>query len=192
MPKKHATEAAVRTPDRMAQRDMHKSFFDRCRYAIDNGFYMEAILMEYAAIEARLEVILGIIGLPCNQFLPDDARRKVCISHRVACLKKIRKTHSVFEKSKLPKNYFDSLEKWIKTRNGYIHGLYKNEVRFKTRMKDSKETAEKGLELCKQLYNEANRIRRLSKKSESISWCQIRCYTTDCKLFSENRDVKEV
>ena len=37
------------------QRLMHKDFFDRCELAINQKFYMEAILMEYAAIEARME-----------------------------------------------------------------------------------------------------------------------------------------
>ena len=27
--------------DKIKQKEMHKSFFDRCNSAIDNGFYME-------------------------------------------------------------------------------------------------------------------------------------------------------
>ena len=54
------------------QRLMHKDFFDRCVFAINQGFYMEAILMEYAAIESRMETLLSILGLPCNKFLPDE------------------------------------------------------------------------------------------------------------------------
>ena len=66
---------------------MHKNFFDRCENAIENEFYMEAILMEYAAIESRLEVILGLVGMPCNKFIEDNERKKVQISHRISCVK---------------------------------------------------------------------------------------------------------
>ena len=192
MAEKTMREAKEANQNRLCQRDMHKNFFDRCQYAIESGFYMEAILMEYAAIEARLEVILGMLGLPCNQFLPDKNRKTVYISHRVNCLEKMSKTSPVFEKSKLPKNYFGTLEKWIGTRNGYIHGLYKSEVRYKTRMKDSKETAEKGLKLCRQLYNEASRIRRLTKKQNPALWSEIHCYSSCCNLYSEKNAEQEI
>lgn len=39
--------------------DMHRNFFDKTQFAIDNGFFIEAISMEYAAIESRLESICG-------------------------------------------------------------------------------------------------------------------------------------
>lgn len=192
MPENINQKTEVTIPDRIAQRDMHKNFFDRCQLAIDNGFYMEAILMEYAAIEARLEVILGMLGLPCNQFLDHKDRKDICISHRIACLKKIKRASMTFEKSKLPKKYFETLEKWIRTRNGYIHGLYKSEVQYKTRMKDSKETAEKGFELCRLLYNEANRIRRMIKKQNWDDSTGILCYSDKCKLYPKKNEISEV
>ncbi len=42
-----------------------------------------------AAIEGRLEVILGILGAPCNKNADPVERRKVNISHRINCLEKI-------------------------------------------------------------------------------------------------------
>ena len=173
-------------PDRMAQRKMHQDFFDRCLSAIEHGFYMEAILMEYAALEARLEVILGMLGLPCNKFLPDKDRKDVFISHRIQCLKKIRKNTSVFSGTKLPKNYFDKLEDWITIRNGYIHGLYKSEIRYKNRMKEAKQTADQGYKLCRLLYNEASRIRRLYKKN-AFTGAGIVCMTSNCKFNADNK-----
>ena len=100
--------------DKGLQYRMHKDFFDRCKLAIDNGMYFEAVLMEYAAIEARLEVIMGVIGLPCNKMLPDSERRKINISDRVDCLKTITKSSDVF---KLPNDFFTKLKAWIKKRN---------------------------------------------------------------------------
>ena len=78
---------------------MHKDFFDRCKTAIDHGFYMEAILLEYAAMESRLEIILGVLGLPCNKYLEPDLRRKTKISHRISCLEYMYKHSPVFVKS---------------------------------------------------------------------------------------------
>ena len=74
---------------------MHQNFFDRCEKAIENDFYMEAILIEYAAIESRLEVMLGLIGMPCNKFLEASERKKIQISHRISCAKKFRKKFSI-------------------------------------------------------------------------------------------------
>ena len=48
---------------------MHMSFFDKSRLAIEEGYYLEAVMYEYAAIEGRLEVICGLLGCPCNKEL---------------------------------------------------------------------------------------------------------------------------
>ena len=65
------------------QVEMHKDFFDRCKFAIENKFYMEAILMEYAAIESRLEVMLGVLGLPCNKFIDNNQRKNIRNRQRI-------------------------------------------------------------------------------------------------------------
>lgn len=67
-----------------AQVLMHKDFFDKCKFAIDNGFYFEAIIIEYAAIESRLESICGQLDFPCSKESP--VRKDIKISDRVKCL----------------------------------------------------------------------------------------------------------
>lgn len=171
-----------REEDKEKQYRMHKDFFNRCRFAIDNGFFMEAILMEYAALESRLESILGVLGLPCNKYVSSEDRRKVNISHRVHCLKAMRKAPDVFEKTKLPSKYFDDLDKWIGKRNIYIHGLYKDEIKYSTRIADTREFAERGYELCRLLYNEATRIRRLYRTNERLETKGLKCYKEKCCL----------
>ncbi len=165
--------------------EMHKNFFDRCEYAIENGFYMEAILMEYAAIESRLEVMLGLIGMPCNKFIEDGERKKVQISHRISCVKRFRKTSPLFEDTKLSSRFFDSLENWIVKRNTYVHGLYKNEIAYNSRMNGAKDLAEKGLNYTRLIYNEVNRLKRLKKnypkKYENLIET-IDCATSKCFL----------
>ena len=146
---------------------MHKDFFDRCQFAIDNGFYLEAIFLEYAAIEGRLEVILGVLGSPCNKMLDSNIRKKINISERVKCCKRV--VHRpVFEKSKLDVKFYEDLSKWLDKRNRYVHGLYKKEAEYKSRMRLAKTISVDGLELCRLLYNEAKRVNRLLKKNPEI------------------------
>ena len=157
---------------------MHKDFFDRCAFAIENQFYMEAILMEYAAIESRLETMLSLLGAPCNKFLDSNLRKGINVSQRIKCLSKERKNSAVFNKTKLPKKFFDDLSKWISKRNEYIHGLFKDEIKYSGRIAKSREFSMQGLEFARLLYNESSRIKRLVKKEPRIiefTHCQQKC-----------------
>ena len=171
-------------PKNLVQAAMHKDFFDRCSIAIENEYYLEAIFMEYAAMEGRLEVLLGVLGASCNNKLPDKERNKIQISHRVSCFKNLFKNQDIFGKSKLNCVFFRRLEKWISLRNGYIHGLYKNEVKYKKRMKD-RDFAIEGLALCGELYNEVNRIKRLRKKSPELFYNINFCSSKSCEYHSD-------
>lgn len=110
------------------QVQMHRDFFDRAKSAVENGFYMEAIFLEFAAIESRLEVMLGILGYPCNKSIDRSIRCKVNISDRVKCLQVCRKKNKVlFDRSKLDECFFAKdgvLRIWIHKRNVFVHGLY--------------------------------------------------------------------
>lgn len=168
--------------ERLKQQAMHKNFFDRCEHAIDSGFHMEAILMEYAAIEARLEVLLGVLGLPCNKFLSPDERKRVQISHRITCADYYRRNSGLFARTKLPQKYFKSLKSWIDKRNRYVHGLYKNEIEYDVRMKGAKAMAEDGLKYCRLLYGEVSRLRRLKKSHPEQFDCELICSSAKCTL----------
>ena len=164
---------------------MHQDFFDRCRFAIDNGFYMEAILMEYAAIEARLEVMLGVVNLPCSKKLEAGLRSSINISHRIRCTKWMVQNSPLFEATKLDKQFFDSINEWIKERNRYVHGLYKNEGLYEMRKEDACVLAKEGLEHCRLLYNETRRLRRELKKNPQFLDNAITCHSKQCKLWKE-------
>jgi len=154
------------------QVDMHKNFFDDCNCAIENGFYLEAIFLEYAAIESRLEIMCGLLALPCNKDLPANVRKDIAISHRIECIKRVRNKNSeIFKRSKLDKGFFKDngvLAEWIKTRNMFIHGLYKNAGDYKARKRKFEELAIKGEKLARALYNEVSRLRRLLKSHPEL------------------------
>lgn len=164
---------------------MHKDFFDRCRLAIDEGFYMEAILMEYAAMESRLEIILGVVCLPCSKNLDSGLRSSINISHRIRCVKWLVQNSPLFETSKLEKKFFEMLLDWTKERNKYVHGLYKNEGIYEQRKEDACALAKDGLEYCRLLYNEARRLRRIVGKNPELLNCNISCRSKQCKLWKE-------
>lgn len=166
--------------NKMEAYKMHKNFFDRCQEAVNSKFYLEAIFHEYASIEGRLEVILGILGMPCNKNLPPNIRKNINISQRIKCLKSIMNNSSIFDKSKLDNKFFESIEKWINERNRIIHGLYKNEEKYQPRMKNAKELAVQGCEYARKLYNEASRLRRIRKNHKDLlmdidTLCKEKC-----------------
>lgn len=171
---------------RKEQYKMHKDFFDRAEDSIDKGFYLEAIFLEYAAIEGRLEVILGLFSCPCNKDVPRDKRIKINISHRIICLKKLIKNSEHFESSKLDSEFFKDLDSWIKARNQYIHGLYKNSSDYCYRTTEAKRLSENGLELARMFYNEAKRLRRRRKKGQQfLDYDGVHCFSKKCNLAQE-------
>ena len=142
---------------------MHTDFFDRTAMAIEHGFYLEAMFREYAAIEGRLEILLGVLGAPCNKELHFKQRKDMKISHRIKCLTQYYKREKNIGNTKLTVAYFKTLEKWVKARNLYIHGLYKNELEYQERCECCKAMAEEGLIIVRMLYNEVKRLRRYLK-----------------------------
>lgn len=165
---------------------MHADFFNRCALAIQNGFYFEAILMEYAAIEARLESICGVVGLPCGKACP--FRRDIKISSRISCLRAYWNSNSeIILKSKLPSHFFSNhgeLKMWIMQRDGCVHGLFKDEVKYSNRIEANKDLAQSGYEYARLLYNEAKRLRRLWKNHpEKFGKSTIACKNKKCKAY---------
>ena len=171
------------------QVDMHRDFFIRAENAISNRFYLEAIFLEYAAIEGRLEVILGILGMPCNKMLDSTIRRKIGIADRVECLRFCYCNNPlVFEKSKINYQFFSKkgpLNKWIIDRNAFIHGLYKNVDLYEQRtINECKRLSKDGLEYSRLLYNEAKRLNRILKNHpEQLINLTAMCRNKSCTAY---------
>lgn len=163
------------------QIEMHMDFFDKTTFAIANGYYLEAMFREYAAIEGRLEILLGVLGAPCNKHLPFNQRKDMKISHRITCLSKWYKNSSDIGKTKITPHFFESLKKWTENRNIYIHGLYKNEIQYRERCEQCKRMAEEGLLLTRMLYNEVRRVRRyLKNQPETELPANCMCCVKNC------------
>ena len=170
------------------QRLMHKNLFDKIKNAVHCEFYLEAIFLEYSAVEGRLETIMGVLNLPCNKDLPADIRKEFKISMRIECLKKAYLCgDDVFVSSKLNKTFWERLKKWIRNRNMYVHGLYKNAEVYKERINDLRLIAEEGFELVNLVYNETKRIRAKQKKNKYgyISECSKK---RECPLYKKEKN----
>lgn len=178
------------------QVDMHRDFFVRAELAVNNRFYLEAIILEYAAIEGRLEVILGVLGFPCNKELNASKKMKVNISDRIECLRAFRnKNPEVFARSNLPTTFFTQkgdLKKWLEKRNAYVHGLYKNADAYALRKDDSCDIAKQGLKYSKLLYNEAKRLNRMLKSHpEMLSQTNKTCQNSNCIVIKDKSEEQE-
>lgn len=166
------------------QQKMHQDFFVTCQKAIDEGFYLEALVLEYASLEGRLEVLLGLLNRPCNKDADDKIRQSVQISHRIHCLNYYRKHSQAFDNTKLDKDFFCSkyLDGWRSDRNIYIHALYKNANLYNERRQECEKLARDGLLYCRLLYNEIKRLRRLKKTHpDQMDTSCLSCRNKKCK-----------
>lgn len=162
---------------------MHMSFFDKSRLAIEEGYYLEAVMYEYAAIEGRLEVICGLLGCPCNKELDSSIRKGINIGNRIDCLKKLYRRHPACKdcNTNLDSGFWKRLKQWTKSRNIYVHGLYKNPSAYISRLEEREALAKEGLDLARLLYNDAKRIRRIvSAHPEKMEYAEPRCKKGQC------------
>lgn len=157
---------------------VHKDFFDKCNFAIENGFYLEAMCMEYAAIEGRMTRIMMIFGFPCGLKKECDEMPDVSVNQKLGCLKNF-----LFDKNIFKDSYFDNAEevknikKWIEKRNNIMHHLYADTEKYPSLLKESKSIAVEGLKHCRTLYDETNRLKRLiSKHPEIVKYSKIKCF----------------
>jgi hypothetical protein len=127
----------------------------RLKKALTNQFYLEAIFIEYAIIEDRLESVLrhsGNWNPKPNTFPSLDFKRK-----------KIAKLAE--EKKSLIRKYFpaevtDRIEAWKDSRNKVIHALMKQSLHTR----DLKEIALQGEALAKLLCNKTTQYNRSLKR----------------------------
>ncbi len=172
---------------------MHKDFFGRSQLAIENGFPLEAVFREYAAIEGRLEVILGLLGAPCSKFAKDEDRKKINISHRIACLEKAYASSAQLGNTKLDNSFFTELKGWCNERNTLVHGLYKNSLKYNKRSASTEKLAVRGEKYARMLYNEAKRLRRCRNSFPDIDLSAVgECCSEKCILFEKEKDNSTV
>ena len=139
----------IATTDNMQKYENYKEQFKRLKKAFEYKFYMEAIFIEYAIMEDRVEAILRYEG---NEIKTQNEREFISITRKLNKIKKIA------EKNKsLPQRYFaDEIFEWIKKRNALIHALLKKELTTD----EVKTFAEEGKLLTRTLCDKAKNYKR--------------------------------
>ena len=165
---------------RQKARLVHKSFFDKCQFAIDNGFYLEAILLEYASMESRANKIMSLLEAPCGICPLTNITNGIGLNIKISCIRNlIEKNDPRFEDSYFNSNFLTRLKKWCNSRNERIHNLYRDTEKYDKMMNHNEKYAKQGLENAKIFYKETNRLKRLKKKSPELFSVPFVCEPVD-------------
>ncbi len=164
------------TIDKMEKYKNYRTQFQRLKRAMSNEFYLEAIVIEYAIMEDRVESILSYEG---NKIIPRNERENISIMkkiNRIVTLAQqknslIGRYFAINLKNKI--NLMEEMKKWIDNRtpvkrnsvcrNNIIHHL----LEIITTTEDLGEIAEKGNILCRDLTNRANNYKRMVERKKA-------------------------
>lgn len=69
-------------------RRAHKDYYDRCKEAIKDEYYLEALCLEYSTMESRVASILSMIDMPCGNLNNDDTF-DIGIHVKLNCIKNV-------------------------------------------------------------------------------------------------------
>lgn len=137
----------------------YREQFRRLKTALNNGFNLEAIFIEYAIMEDRTEAILRHGGL-WDAYMKRQKGRNASIESKIQYVQK-----QIESGNKMLAKYFqdDLLKKilgWKEKRNKLIHALLKQDLEHN----EIHELAVQGDELAKQLRSRANSYNRAADR----------------------------
>ncbi len=181
--------------ERKAAYKMHRDYYHRVKDAIEKKYYFEAIFLEYAAIESRLEVIMSLMHTPCSS-CSDEAYNQIGVSKKMNCYKQFLKNEELFGKSKITKDVIGDIKDWFGARNKRIHNLYRNPEMYDQLQEDTKAVALEGYKFVELFYAEAKRLRRIyHQHPELIENCGFKCSkdvkNEGCKQAIEENSIAQ-
>ena len=142
--------------DNIQKYNNYKEQMIRLKKALSNGFYLEAIFIEYAIMEDRLESALrhGKLWNPKpDQFVSLDKKCK-----NVAKMAESKKN---LASQYFSKELTDSVFAWKEDRNKLIHALLKQSLHTE----DLRAVAEKGEVIVKQLCSKTASFKRALERA---------------------------
>ncbi len=129
----------------------------RLKKALKYEFYIEAIAIEYAVMEDRLESILRHEGV----FNPE---KHGSLARKLSRVRELRRRNKSLENKYLSEEFLDSIDAWKEKRNVFIHALLKQ----KLNTEDIKSVADQGNDIVKKLTTVATSIRRKLEKINEL------------------------
>ena len=144
----------------MGKYEIYKSMHKNLTKAMRNGFYYEAIFIEYAILEDRFAAVLKYAGLKCV----DDKGRDFAITKKIGMIENRQCFDNKFVRDRLSLKLLGDARNWLKERNELIHHLA-------TMPYDSehvRKIAEDGNELVRIISNKSRSvINRLKKEAKN-------------------------
>ena len=143
------------TPENMLKYENYKEQMKRLKAAMTNQFYLEAIFIEYAILEDRLESALRHSGKwnpKPDQHTSIDRKVKLLI-------KQAEEKKNIAQKYFRPEMMQEILD-WKSRRNPLIHSLMKQQLHTD----DLSRLAEEGLALVKQVSNNVKLFNRATDR----------------------------
>lgn len=146
----------------MQKYDNYREQFNRLKKALKNEFYLEAIFIEYAIIEDRMESLLRHSD-KWEAYLKHIKGREPRLPTKITYFKKMAE-----EKKGLPHKYFsdtllDDILAWKERRNGLIHAL----MNKKLTTQELSDFAHSGFQLTRELTNRARNYKRAVERRKA-------------------------
>ena len=133
----------------------YKEQIGRLNKAIKYGFLIEAVAIEYAIMEDRLESVLIHEGV-------FNSEKHGTLVRKLSLVKELQRRKGSLENKYLSVELLDSIDSWRKERNALIHALLKQNLSTE----ELTATAEKGNAIVKQLTSKVTSIRRQLEKAK--------------------------
>ena len=141
--------------------DNYREQFIRLKKALSNGFYLEAIFIEYAIMEDRVESVHRHAGL-WEKYLKKCNGRNPSIDSKVKYIQKAAEERKSIQHKYFSDDLLDKLLEWKEERNRLIHVLMKQQLTEK----EIYQFAVNGKELTEQLRNRSgNHNRAIDRKT---------------------------
>ena len=140
--------------DNAQKYENYRAQMGRLTHAINAHFYLEALFIEYAIMEDRLESILTHAGV-----FREDKHNTIA--------KKLQKLEALCQSDKTAKKYFSpellqSILDWKDNRNKFIHTLMKQVFTGE----ELKEIVDQGQEIVKTLNNKSSCYKRALERQK--------------------------
>ncbi|MBQ3431636.1 MAG: hypothetical protein IJG23_02510 [Clostridia bacterium] len=140
----------------MVKYENYKEQSKRLEKALKYHFYVEALAIEYAIIEDRIESVLKHSGFA----ILDKKGRPYPIQYNINRLKTGAYFNTEYMRKKIPVDLIDKIETWKNSRNKVIHALMKRTFESG----EFERLAMEGNELRKQISSKSLMVKRFNDK----------------------------
>ena len=139
----------------------YKEQFHRLKKALGNGFYLEAIFIEYAILEDRADAVLSYEG---NEIIPKNEREFISFARKKNRIIKLSEKKNSITGRFFSQEFMEQVFNWVNRRNAVIHGLLK-----RTMTADELQSfALEGKMLCETFRNKTRSYKRRVNKLKAV------------------------